>query len=106
MRELLDEVELDSKIEWVETKTGFYSEGKLYSMSNTAEFLGFPPLTLIEKLRLGGTIFYASKIRNWKRLEKIPVADWLRRWSEVLAFVSTRQVHGGTGAVYVLLRKD
>jgi len=34
------------------------------------------------------------------------VNNWLRRWDEVLAFVSTRQVHGGTGAVYVLLRKD
>lgn len=37
---------------------------------------------------------------------KSKVNHWLRRWDEVLAFVSTRQVHGGTGAVYVLLRKD
>jgi DNA-nicking Smr family endonuclease len=34
------------------------------------------------------------------------VNNWLRRWNDVLAFVSTRQVHGGTGAVYVLIRKD
>ena len=50
-------------------------------MSNTVEFLSFPPLKLIEKLRLGGTIFYASKIRNWKRLENLGVEKWLRRWS-------------------------
>lgn len=81
LRNLLEELGLTDELRWVETKTGFFTDGKLYSMSNTAEFLGFPPLTLIEKLRLGGTIFYASKIRNWKRLEKIPVADWLRRWS-------------------------
>jgi len=37
---------------------------------------------------------------------KSKVNIWLRRWGEVLAFVSTRQVHGGTGAVYVLLKKD
>lgn len=37
---------------------------------------------------------------------KSKVNNWLRRWDDVLAFVSTRQVHGGTGAVYVLLRKD
>lgn len=36
---------------------------------------------------------------------KTKVNNWLRRWSEVLAFVSTRQVHGGTGAVYVLLNR-
>ena len=37
---------------------------------------------------------------------KSKVNNWLRRWPDVLAFVSTRQVHGGTGAVYVLLRKN
>jgi DNA-nicking Smr family endonuclease len=33
------------------------------------------------------------------------VNRWLRQWIEVLAFVSARQIDGGTGAVYVLLRK-
>lgn len=33
------------------------------------------------------------------------VNKWLRQWNAVLAFVSARQVDGGTGAVYVLLRK-
>ena len=34
---------------------------------------------------------------------KPSVNRWLRKWDFVLAFVSTRQVDGGTGAVYVLL---
>jgi DNA-nicking Smr family endonuclease len=37
---------------------------------------------------------------------KRKVASLLRRWQQVLAFVSARQVDGGTGAVYVLLEKD
>jgi protoporphyrinogen oxidase len=81
LRNLVDEIGLSDELKWVETKTGFYTNDKLYSMSDTAEFLKFPPLTLIEKLRLGGTIFYASKIKHWQRLEKMPVATWLRRWS-------------------------
>jgi DNA-nicking Smr family endonuclease len=36
---------------------------------------------------------------------KNAVNRWLRRWDTVLAFISTRQVHGGTGAVYVLLQR-
>lgn len=36
---------------------------------------------------------------------KSKVDRWLRQWEPVLAFVSARQVDGGTGAVYVLLRK-
>ncbi len=36
---------------------------------------------------------------------KSAVNSWLRRWDHVLAFVSTRQVDGGTGAIYVLLQR-
>jgi protoporphyrinogen oxidase len=81
LRKLLEEIGLADRLKWVETRTGFFTDGEMYSMSDTKEFLTFPPLGLIEKLRLGGTIFYASKIRNWKRLEKMLVTDWLKRWS-------------------------
>lgn len=80
-RKLLGELGLEQDCEWVETKTGFYTDGKLYSMSNTLEFLRFPPLGMIDKFRLGATIFYASKVKDWKRLESIPVSDWLRKLS-------------------------
>ena len=81
VRELLAEIGLADELRWVETKTGFYTDGKLYSMSNSWEFLTFPPLGLIDKFRLGLTIMRASRVRNWKKLERIPVVDWLRRWS-------------------------
>ena len=37
---------------------------------------------------------------------KSAVSRWLRKWDSVLAFVSARQVDGGTGAIYVLLERD
>ncbi len=80
-RRLLKEIDLDDNINWVETKTGFYTNGQLYSMSNSIEFLKFPPLSLIDKFRLGATIFYASRIKNWKKLEQQYVANWLKKWS-------------------------
>lgn len=36
---------------------------------------------------------------------KNKVNHWLRQWDSVLAFVSARQVDGGTGAIYVLLQR-
>ena len=80
-RKILKEIGLEDDLRWVETKTGFYSDGKLYSMSNLIEFFKFPPINLIDKFRLGLTIFAASKIKDWQRLENIPVADWLQKWS-------------------------
>ncbi len=80
-RKIVEEIGLGEEFEWVETKTGFYTDGKLVSMSNTLEFLKFPPLDLISKFRLGGTIFYAARVKDWKALEKISVEDWLTKFS-------------------------
>ena len=80
-RKTVEEIGLGDEFAWVETKMGFYTDGKLVSMSNTLEFLKFPPLDLISKFRLGGTIFYASRVKNWKALEKISVEDWLTKLS-------------------------
>ena len=80
-RKIIGELGLENEFNWVETRTGFYTDGKLVSMSNTFEFLKFPPLDLISKFRLGGTIFYASRVKDWKSLEKISVEDWLTKLS-------------------------
>lgn len=86
LREQLRKLNLEQDIRWVETKTGFFAGGRLYSMSNTMEFLRFPPLNLLERLRLGGTIFLASKIRDFRAMERQSVETWLRRWSGTGAF--------------------
>lgn len=81
LRALLDEIGLEREIRWVQTRTGFYSDGKLHSLSSSFDFLKFPPLSLFQKFRLGGTIFYASKLKNWQALERIEVEAWLRKLS-------------------------
>ena len=81
IRGLLVDLGLDKEIEWVQTRTGFFSEGKLYSLSTSLDFLLFPPLNLYQKFRLGGTIFWGSKVRDWRSMEGLLVEDWLKRWS-------------------------
>ena len=81
VRNILNDLELEDDMRWVETKTGFYTKGRLLSMSNSIEFLRFPPLNLVEKVRLGATIFYASKLKDWKKLESIGVCEWLTKLS-------------------------
>jgi protoporphyrinogen oxidase len=78
---LLDQLNLGEQISWNKAKTGFFTDGRLFSMSNIMEFLTFPPLGLVDKLRLGFNIFYASKVKTWGKLEKVLVADWLTRLS-------------------------
>ncbi|MBS0614008.1 MAG: FAD-dependent oxidoreductase, partial [Proteobacteria bacterium] len=80
-RELIAELGLAEELRWGITRTGFYTDGQLYSLSDSMEFLRFPPLSLLDKIRLGGTIFLASRIKDWRSLERQSCAEWLQRWS-------------------------
>ena len=40
-----------------------------------------PRSPALSKLRLAGTIFYGSRVKDWKRLEQETVETWLTRWS-------------------------
>jgi protoporphyrinogen oxidase len=81
LREVLDELGLSSTMQWVTTRTGFFVDGKLYSMSDTREFLQFPPLSLLEKARLAATILAASHIADWRPLEQVTAVEWLTKLS-------------------------
>jgi protoporphyrinogen oxidase len=57
-RGMVQDAGLADELHWVETRTGYYGRDNLLrSVSNTVEFLRLPGLNLIDKLRLGGTIF-------------------------------------------------
>ncbi len=85
-RALLRELGLEGEIEWNETRTGFFSGGRLIPLSTSLDFLRFPLIGPLDKARLALTILYASRIRAWKRLERVSVEAWLRRWSGANTF--------------------
>jgi len=85
-RGILRELGLDDEMQWVKTRTGYYSDGRLSSVSNALEFLRLPALNLIDKFRLGATIWYGSRVSDWRKLEQIDVETWLRRLSGSRAF--------------------
>jgi protoporphyrinogen oxidase len=81
LRELLDEIGLGDRLRWRTTRTGFFTGGRLVSMSSALDFLMFPPLGLFAKARLGWTIFHASRVTDPAPLEQVTVVDWLTRLS-------------------------
>ena len=46
LRSLLEELGFGDRLRWGVTRTGFYTDGHLYSLSTSLEFLRFPPLSL------------------------------------------------------------
>jgi protoporphyrinogen oxidase len=81
LRRVLAEIGLDSEIEWTTTRTGVLANGRLHSLSNTIEMATFPVLNVVDKARLAATIMGASRIKDGTHLERIPLSDWLIRWS-------------------------
>lgn len=74
---LLHDVGLKDELRWKQTLTGYYVNEKFFSISNSKEFLLFPPLDLISKFRLALTILGANRIKDWRKLAKVSVEDWL-----------------------------
>ncbi len=77
----LKDIGLGDQLRWRRTLTGLYVNQQFYSISSNIEFLRFPPLSLLGKLRLALTILYGSRIKNWRWLEKISVENWLLKTS-------------------------
>ncbi len=78
---LCHELGIADQLRFRETRTGFFYQGKTYSMNNLIEFFLFPPLGWLDRFRLGLNVAYAQMIRDWRTLENIGVEDWLVRWS-------------------------
>lgn len=76
---LIEDLGLTSELRWTETKTGFFVDGKMHSMSSAADFLRFPPLSFWQKFRLGLGILYAARIRDGRTLESSLASEWLTR---------------------------
>jgi protoporphyrinogen oxidase len=81
LRAFLDDLGLTPKLRWGTTRTGFYVDGQMHSLSSTIDFVRFPPLSLVDKARLAATVWYASRITDWRPLESLSAVEWLRTWS-------------------------
>lgn len=75
--QLVEDLGLTPELRWTDTKVGFFTGQGFYSMTTSMDFLKFPVLNLWEKFRLGLGVLWASRIKDGKKLEAIPVADWL-----------------------------
>jgi protoporphyrinogen oxidase len=81
LRALLEELSLAERLRFTTTGMGFWGGGaSLHAMSSPREFLTFPLLGPLERLRLGlGLAWSAWGVRDGAPLESEPIGPWLRR---------------------------
>ncbi|MBU4494666.1 MAG: FAD-dependent oxidoreductase, partial [Acidobacteria bacterium] len=68
---------LENRLFWRGSSSGFYGSGKLVSMSSAFDFLRFPFLNPVDKLRLGLGILTAVRIRDPQSLSGLAAPVWL-----------------------------
>ncbi|MGC1301849.1 MAG: NAD(P)/FAD-dependent oxidoreductase [Caulobacteraceae bacterium] len=77
---LLAELGLPDAMKWVETRMGYFTDGRLFRFGDPLSLLRFTPLTLIERVRYGLMVFLATKRSDWRRLDRISARDWFVGW--------------------------
>ena len=77
---LIDEVGLADRTSFTHTSSGFYSDGQFYPINTPMDLLRFKPLSLWERLRLGAGSMLCRMQNDWRKLDKIPVRDYLVRY--------------------------
>lgn len=78
---LLQEIGLAEELRFKPVKTSLFIEGELYPFSSMLDFLAFPELGMLDKVRLAATVAHARYGGNDERYEWEGVLEYLTRWS-------------------------
>ena len=78
--DLLAELDISDKLQWRETKMGYFHKNKLHDWGTPFALLKFPGVNLLGKIRYGLLAFTSTKRNNWQKLDSKDAASWLHRW--------------------------
>ena len=77
--QLIEELGLGGRLEWLRGSTGYFVDGKAYPMNTPFEILRFPPLSSADIVRLGMLVMRAKFIKDRAPYDNIKASDWIRK---------------------------
>lgn len=78
--DLVKELEIEDRLIWKETKTGFYHNGVSYPFTTPIDLLRFKPLSMLNRIRFGVSSIIVSKYKNINKLETITTEEFMVRF--------------------------
>jgi protoporphyrinogen oxidase len=78
--EVLEELSMSNKLNWVGTKMGYWYNNKLQAWGTPIALLCFSGLGVIAKFRYALHAFLSTKRNNWRPLEKNDAVSWIKKW--------------------------
>ena len=79
--DLIGEVGLADQLRMTPVRAGFFADGRTYPISTPLDILRFPPIGLVDRLRLVRSLLACRRVKDWQELESIDVETWLRERS-------------------------
>ncbi len=79
MVDLIHELGLGHKLAWIESKVGFYYDGKIWPFTSATDLLRFKPLGLVDRLRLGLVTLYLQRVKEYQKYEGVTATEWLQK---------------------------
>ena len=81
MVQLIGEVGLGERLQWIESKVGLLYGGRIYNFLTPMDLLRFTPLSLPNRVRLGLVTLYLSRRKDWRGLEPHIAKEWIQRYA-------------------------
>jgi protoporphyrinogen oxidase len=79
--DLIHELGLGHKLAWIESKVGIFHDGRIYNFITPMDLLRFTPLSLVDRVRMGLATLYLQRYKDWRKLEGITAAEWIRKYA-------------------------
>ena len=77
--DLADEIGLGHQMRWIPSTVGTLYDGRIYNFVTPMDLLRFTPLSLIDRIRLGLVTLQVRRMKDWRRVEGVTAAEWLRQ---------------------------
>jgi protoporphyrinogen oxidase len=77
---LMDELGIGDQLRWIESKVGWFHDGRIYDLVTPFDLIRFKPVSLINRIKLGLMYLYLPRVDDWQRYENISARDWIQRY--------------------------
>jgi protoporphyrinogen oxidase len=99
---LIEELGFGDQLNWIESKVGWFDDGKIYPFVTPIDLLRFGPLPIIDRMKLGLMGVRLRGIDDWEEFEHITCKEWIEKnvSKKVFEKVWGPLLHGKYGDAY------
>ncbi len=82
---LMQELGLGERVQWIPSKTGWFEQGKIWSMVSPTDLLKLGTVPFMDRVRLGAATAYLTYLQrdksNLPKYESITAHDWWKKYT-------------------------